>query len=160
MGIAEGASATKTPACGTTVVGGKVAAAAGAGADSDDDDSDDDLFGDDDKPKAPKKKPVAVAKKAAAKKPEKVAKTQLVFEVKPEEAETDLKQVEADIRAITMDGLSWGEEFGTVPVGYGINKLVVQCVVEDEKVSVDDLEESVQDLDGVQSTDMIAMNKM
>lgn len=112
------------------------------------------------KPKAAKKKPVAVAKKAVAKKPEKVAKTQLVFEVKPEEAETDLKAVEAAIRAITKDGLLWGEEFGTVPVGYGINKLVVQCVVEDEKVSVDDLEETVQDLEGVQSTDMVAMNKM
>jgi len=112
------------------------------------------------KPKATKKKPVAVAKKAAAKKPEKVAKTQLVFEVKPEEADTDLKKVEADVRAIAMDGLNWGEEFGTVPVGYGINKLVVQCVIEDEKVSVDDLEEAVQNLDGVQSTDMVAMNKM
>jgi translation elongation factor EF-1beta len=111
------------------------------------------------KPTAPKKKPVAVAKKAA-KKPEKVAKTQLVFEVKPEEAETDLKVVEAAIRAITMDGLLWGQEFGTVPVGYGINKLLVQCVVEDEKVSVDSLEDIINEMDGVQSMDMVAMNKM
>jgi translation elongation factor EF-1beta len=31
-----------------------------------------------------------------------------------------------------------------VPVGYGINKLQVMCVVEDEKVSIDELCEQIQ----------------
>ena len=30
-----------------------------------------------------------------------------------------------------------------VPVGYGIKKLQIMCVVEDEKVSVDDLSEQI-----------------
>lgn len=30
-----------------------------------------------------------------------------------------------------------------VPVGYGIKKLVINCVVEDDKVSTDDLEEKI-----------------
>ena len=30
-----------------------------------------------------------------------------------------------------------------VPVGYGIRKLVITCVVEDDKVSTDDLEEQI-----------------
>ena len=30
-----------------------------------------------------------------------------------------------------------------VPVGYGIRKLQISCVVEDDKVSTDDLEEKI-----------------
>lgn len=48
-----------------------------------------------------------------------------------------------------------------VPVGYGINKLQIMCVVEDEKVSVDDLTEQIQDFsDYVQSVDIAAFNKI
>lgn len=48
-----------------------------------------------------------------------------------------------------------------VPVGYGINKLQIMCVVEDEKVSVDDLVEEIQNFDDfVQSVDIAAFNKI
>jgi len=48
-----------------------------------------------------------------------------------------------------------------VPVGYGINKLTIMCTVEDAKVSVDELQEKIQDLeDFVQSCDVAAMNKI
>ena len=163
--VSEGAAVSSCAACGSTSVGGAVAAGAkkaakAADSDDDDDDSDgDDLFGDDDDaPKAPKKKPVAKA--VSKKKPAKVAKTQVVFDLKPEDAETDLKVLEADVRKITMDGLSWGQEFGVADVAFGIKKLVVQCVIEDEKVFVDDLEDKIYALEGAQSMDIIAMNKM
>lgn len=93
-------------------------------------------------------------------KPARVAKTQVLFDVKPEGEETDLKKVEADIRAMVIDGLTWGEEFGIADVAFGIQKLVVQCVLEDEKVFIDDLEDKIHALDGVQSMDIAAMNKM
>ncbi len=48
-----------------------------------------------------------------------------------------------------------------VPVGYGINKLQVMCVVEDEKVSIDELQEQIQEFeDYVQSVDVAAMSKI
>lgn len=48
-----------------------------------------------------------------------------------------------------------------VPVGYGINKLQIICVVEDEKVSIDDLQEKIQDFeDFVQSVDIVGFNKI
>ena len=48
-----------------------------------------------------------------------------------------------------------------VPVGYGINKLQVMCVVEDEKVSIDELCEQIQEFeDFVQSVDIAAMSKI
>ena len=48
-----------------------------------------------------------------------------------------------------------------VPVGYGIRKLQIMCVVEDEKVSVDLLVEKIQDFEEfVQSVDIAAFNKI
>lgn len=48
-----------------------------------------------------------------------------------------------------------------VPVGYGIHKLQIMCVVEDDKVSVDLLVEKIQDFeDFVQSVDIAAFNKI
>lgn len=48
-----------------------------------------------------------------------------------------------------------------VPVGYGINKLQIMCVIEDEKVSVDLLMEQIQDFeDLVQSVDIASFNKI
>ena len=48
-----------------------------------------------------------------------------------------------------------------VPVGYGINKLQIMCIVEDEKVSIDALTEEIQNFeDVVQSVDVAAFNKI
>ena len=64
------------------------------------------------------------------------------------------------VKGIQMDGLVWGAN-KLVPVGYGINKLQVMCVVEDEKVSIEELSEKIQEFeDFVQSVDIAAMNKI
>ncbi|TRY79344.1 hypothetical protein TCAL_05115 [Tigriopus californicus] len=48
-----------------------------------------------------------------------------------------------------------------VPVGYGIKKLTIMCTVEDAKVSIDELQEKITDMeDFVQSCDVAAMNKI
>lgn len=56
--------------------------------------------------------------------------------------ETDMAQLEACVRSIQLDGLVWGGS-KLVPVGYGIRKLQIQCVVEDDKVGTDLLEEEI-----------------
>ncbi|KRT86450.1 hypothetical protein AMK59_958, partial [Oryctes borbonicus] len=71
-----------------------------------------------------------------SKKPELIAKSSIVLDVKPWDDETDMKKMEEFVRSIEMDGLVWGAS-KLVPVGYGINKLQIMCVVEDAKVSVD-----------------------
>lgn len=68
--------------------------------------------------------------------------------------------MEANVRAIEIDGLVWGAS-KFVAVGYGIKKLQINLVVEDEKVSLDELQEQIQeDEDHVQSTDIAAMQKL
>ena len=74
--------------------------------------------------------------------------------------ETDMKALEANVRAIEKDGLTWGAS-KLVPVGYGVSKLQINLVVEDEKVSIDDLQEQIaEDEDHVQSSDVVAMQKL
>jgi len=68
--------------------------------------------------------------------------------------------MEKNVRSIEMDGLVWGAS-KLVAVGYGIKKLVIACVVEDDKVSIDDLSEKIQEFeDYVQSVDVAAFNKL
>ncbi|KAK1243260.1 hypothetical protein MKX07_003888 [Trichoderma sp. CBMAI-0711] len=74
--------------------------------------------------------------------------------------ETDLVAMEAAVRAIEKDGLLWGAS-KLVPVGFGIKKLQINLVVEDEKVSLDELQEQIQEIeDYVQSSDIVAMQKL
>jgi len=128
-----------------------------------DDDDDVDLFGSDsDDAEAQKVKDQRVAEYSAkkSKKPALIAKSNIILDVKPWDDETDMKAMEQEVRKITCDGLLWGAS-KLVPLAYGIHKLQISCVVEDEKVSIDWLEEMITGLeDYVQSVDVAAFNKV
>ena len=96
----------------------------------------------------------------AAKGPRPPAKSVVTFDVKPWDDETDMTALEKEVRSIEMDGLVWGAS-KLVPIGYGVNKLQITIVVEDDKVSMDDLQDRVQEIeDYVQSSDIAAMQKL
>ncbi|KAF9890302.1 Elongation factor [Aspergillus nanangensis] len=98
------------------------------------------------------------AKKAGKTKP--AAKSIVTLEVKPWDDETNLEEMEANVRSIEMDGLVWGAS-KFVAVGFGIKKLQINLVVEDEKVSTDELQQQIEEFeDHVQSTDIAAMQKL
>lgn len=68
--------------------------------------------------------------------------------------------LEAAVRSIEKEGLVWGGS-QLVAVGFGIKKLQINLVVEDEKVSIDELQEEIAEFeDYVQSSDVIAMQKL
>merc|ERR1711884_610120 len=95
-----------------------------------------------------------------AKKPQVIAKTSVLLDVKPWDDETDHDQMLASVKSIEMDGLLWGAH-KLIPIGYGIKKLQVMCTVEDEKVSVEELTEKIEEFeDFVESCDVNAMNKI
>jgi len=154
-----------------SVAGGKPAPAKAAPApaakddDSDDELDDDDLFGgsDDDDEAAAKLKEQRLAEYAAkkAKKPGVIAKSNVILDVKPWDDETDMAEMERRVRSIEMDGLLWGTS-SLVEVGYGIKKLRITTVVEDAKVSVEELTEKITDdnEDLCQSVDIAAFNKI
>merc|ERR1719281_1935294 len=95
-----------------------------------------------------------------AKKPKVIAKTSVLLDCKPWDDETDMNAMLKEVKKIQMEGLVWGAS-KLVPVGYGINKLQVMCVAEDEKVSIDELSEKICEFeDYVQSVDIAAMSKI
>jgi translation elongation factor EF-1beta len=84
-----------------------------------------------------------------------VPKSIIIWEVKPWGEETDLDALGAKILAITMDGLQWKTEFKKEPIAYGVMKIVIGAVVEDDKVSTDLVEEAIMAFeDDVQSVDI------
>jgi len=128
-----------------------------------DDDDDIDLFGSDEEDEeAARLKQERVDAYAAkkAKKPTLIAKSSILLDVKPWDDETDMSKLEECVRSVQMDGLLWGAS-KLVPVGYGIKKLQINCVVEDDKVGTDILEEEITKFeDFVQSVDVAAFNKI
>lgn len=95
-----------------------------------------------------------------SKKPAIVAKSNIILDVKPWDDETDMAEVEKAVRTIEADGLLWGKS-QLVPLAYGIKKLQITCVVEDDKVGTDFLEEEITKFeDLVQSVDIAAFNKI
>lgn len=67
-----------------------------------------------------------------------------------------MKLLEAAVRAIEKDGLVWGAST-LVPVGFGIKKLQITLVIEDDKISLSDLQEEIEEIeDFVQSTDIVS----
>jgi len=141
---------------------------------ADDDDDFDDMFDDDDEDddeeetpaeKAKREKLEAAAKAKAEEKAKKgkapvVGKSEVVLDVKPWDDETDLAKMEEEVRTIQIEGLVWGAS-KLVPVGYGIRKLRITCVVVDDLVSTDDIQEQIEAFDQhVQSTDIFAFNKI
>lgn len=132
-------------------------------ADDDDDDDDFDLFGSDEEDEEAeriKKERVAAYAAKKAKKPALIAKSSILLDVKPWDDETDMAKLEECVRTVQMDGLLWGAS-KLVPVGYGIKKLQINCVVEDDKVGTDILEEEITKFeDFVQSVDVAAFNKI
>nr|AFM89123.1 elongation factor 1-beta [Callorhinchus milii] len=131
----------------------------------DDDDDDIDLFGSDEEEESEESKKMKEARLAQyeakkSKKPALIAKSCILLDVKPWDDETDMSKLEECVRTVVMDGLVWGSS-KLVAVGYGIKKLQIQCVVEDDKVGTDHLEEAITAFeDLVQSVDVAAFNKV
>ena len=85
------------------------------------------------------------------------AKSVVTMDVKPWDDETDMAALEAGVRGITKDGLVWGAS-KLVPVGYGVRKLQINLVIEDDKVGLDDLQEEIAEIEEyVQSSDIVSL---
>ncbi|XP_044256665.1 elongation factor 1-delta-like isoform X2 [Tribolium madens] len=130
-----------------------------------DDDDDVDLFGSESEEENEaaaklREERLAAYNAKKSKKPALIAKSNVILDVKPWDDETDMKQLEKEVRKISSDGLLWGAA-KLVPLAYGIHKLQISCVVEDEKISIDWLQDEITAIeDYVQSVDIAAFNKI
>ncbi|EGO03022.1 hypothetical protein SERLA73DRAFT_131485 [Serpula lacrymans var. lacrymans S7.3] len=150
---------------GSSTAGQKFTEAAPVAEAAAEEDDEIDLFGEEDEEEDAEAERVKAERVAAyhakkANKPKTIAKSVVTLEVKPWDDETDMKALEESVRSVEMEGLVWGAST-LVAIGYGIKKLQITLVIEDELVSLDDLQEQLAGLeDYVQSTDVAAMQKL
>eukprot|EP00475_Leptophrys_vorax_P044981 TRINITY_DN920_c0_g1_i1.p1 TRINITY_DN920_c0_g1~~TRINITY_DN920_c0_g1_i1.p1 ORF type:complete len:274 (-),score=114.87 TRINITY_DN920_c0_g1_i1:174-995(-) len=125
------------------------------------DDDDFDFGEDDDEEEGPSAEEIIAAKNKDKKaEAPKGGKSSVILDVKPWGLETDMGELEKEVRAIEMDGLRWaGSQLEKV--AYGVMMLRINAVVQDDLVSVDELQEKIEALEEhVQSTDIYAFNKL
>ena len=92
-----------------------------------------------------------------------VAKSRVIFDVKSYEVETDFDNLCARIlEAIKKVGLVWQDSYEIIPIGYGIKCLRLTMIIEDDKISADDILEEIKEKweDEVQSCDIHEFNKV
>ncbi|KAJ4390942.1 Translation elongation factor 1 beta [Gnomoniopsis smithogilvyi] len=129
------------------------------------DDDDVDLFGSDDEEEDAeaariREERLAEYRKKKEGKTKPAAKSIVTMDVKPWDDETDMKALEESVRGIEKDGLVWGGS-KLVPLAFGVKKLQINIVIEDDKISLEELQEQIQDFeDYVQSCDIAAMQKL
>lgn len=154
-----GSSGGSKPFLSVSELAPKAAEAAGG-----DDDDEIDLFGSDEEEDAEaeelKRKRVEEYNEKKKNKTKTIAKSVVTMDVKPWDDETDMVELEKCVRSIEKPGLVWGLS-KLVAVGFGIKKLQITLVIEDELVSLDELQEQVAEFeDYVQSSDIAAMQKL
>mmetsp|Transcript_11871 Transcript_11871/g.31141 ORF Transcript_11871/g.31141 Transcript_11871/m.31141 type:complete len:231 (-) Transcript_11871:37-729(-) len=164
--VAGGAGSKPTPAPAKAAAPKKAAPAKPAPAAEEEDD--DDFWGEDEEQteeeKAAAAKELEEAKaKAMAKLAKKEANQRSLcnLEIKPWEADQDLKALYAKIKkTVVKDGLKWSEGLKLVDVAFGVQKIICTAVV-NQTLSMDAIiEEITEDLfaDEVQSMSMTSMS--
>jgi len=130
------------------------------------DDDEFDPFADDDEIDeeeyaAKEKRMAEIAAKAKKNAKVVIAKSIVVWEVKPWGEETDLDVLAKKILGIEMDGLFWKTEYKKEPIAYGVFKIAIGATIEDDKVSTDVVQEMIEAFeDEVQSVDIQSFNKL
>jgi len=128
-------------------------------------DDDFDLFGSDSEEETEEEARIKAERVAAykAKKQNKkavIAKSNIILDVKPWDDTTDMAKLEEQVRTIQADGLLWGTS-KLVAVAYGVMKLQISSVIEDDKISTEWLTETIAEFDEYcQSVDIAAFNKV
>ena len=134
----------------------------------DDEIDEDDLFGDETeedkkaKEEAHKKREEEKKEDGKKKKKVEVQKSLVLIDVKVYDPEQDYDALaEKILKNVKRDGLVWKTEYKLAEVAFGVKKIVMGMVVEDEKVSVDDIiDELTSWEDEIQSVDIVAFNKL
>jgi len=75
-----------------------------------------------------------------------IAKSLVTLDIKPWDDETDMAALESSVRSIEKPGLVWGLS-KLVPIGYGIKKLQMTIVIEDDLVSLDELQDQIAEFE-------------
>ena len=98
-------------------------------------------------------------KKKEKKKP--IDKSHVIMEIKGWDKDQDLEALAKKIiSTIKKDGLQWNTGYKLEEVAFGIKKLIIACLIEDEKCSLQEIQDELESwTDDVQSVDVVSFNK-
>ena len=90
-----------------------------------------------------------------------VDKSHVILEVKGWEAEQDLEALAKKIiNTIKKDGLSWNTGYKLEEVAFGVKKLVIAFLAEDDKCSVQEIVDELESWENdIQSVEVVSFNK-
>lgn len=88
-----------------------------------------------------------------------MGKVAATIEIKPEDAETDLEDVLEDVVSDLSDDISVSDT-EKEKIGFGIEKLVVQFIVEDKEDGIEAIEDAFNGEDRVQSVDTNSVSRL
>lgn len=89
-----------------------------------------------------------------------MAKSFVTFAVKPDTAERDLNELAQRVLEIAFNGLEWKSDYHLIDIAFGMKKIQIGCVIEDDRINVDDVTERIESLEGVTSADIEAFSKI
>ena len=121
-----------------------------------------DLFGEEtEEDKKAKEEMKKKNKEKKGKKKKEADKSHVILEIKGWDAEQDLEALAKKIiSTIKMDGLSWNTGYKLEEVAFGIKKLVIAFLAEDEKVSVQEIIDTLESWENeIQSVETVSFNK-
>lgn len=78
-----------------------------------------------------------------------------VFKIMPEDAETDLEPIKDQIREKVNV-----EDMGEEDVAFGLKAIKVSAITTDEKGGTDYVENQLEDLDNIQSIELVHFDKL
>lgn len=95
------------------------------------------------------------------KKKKEVDKSHVILEVKGWDADQDLESLAKKIiSTIKKDGLSWNTGYKLEEVAFGVKKLVIAFLAEDEKCSVQEIVDELESWENdIQSVEVVSFNK-
>ena len=124
-----------------------------------------DLFGEDTeedkKAKEEMKKNRKKEKEGKKGKKKEVDKSHVILEVKGWEADQDLEALAKKIiSTIKKDGLSWNTGYKLEEVAFGVKKLIIAFLAEDDKCSVQEIVDELESWENdIQSVEVVSFNK-
>ena len=90
-----------------------------------------------------------------------VDKSHVILEVKGWEADQDLEALAKKIiSTIKKDGLSWNTGYKLEEVAFGVKKLIIAFLAEDDKCSVQEITDELESWENdIQSVEVVSFNK-
>ena len=90
-----------------------------------------------------------------------VDKSHVILEVKGWEADQDLEALAKKILStVKKDGLSWNTGYKLEEVAFGVKKLIIAFLVEDDKCSVQEIVDELESWENdIQSVEVVSFNK-